>query len=445
MRFHPIYLAILLAAFTSDASAGSLTIPKTFVSGETARASEVNDNFSAVKTEVDDNNARINQNESTMSFKQERVSGSCPAGQSIRVINPDGTVTCEQDDNTNTTYTAGSGINLNGTEFSADSATLQGRVNGSCAAGESIRVINPDGTVVCEVDSDTDTNTTYSAGSGMKLNGTVFSTDSTVSQHRVNGSCAAGESINAINEDGSVTCQPDANTTYSAGTGLKLNAGVFTSDPAQTQKRLGQSCAAGSSIRAINEDGTVDCQLDTNSTYSAGSGMQMVGTELRPADGWVSVPPSAFVAAGIPSTACKLSVQSSAVNFVNNNMIGVFTECDVYAPLNLPHGATLTELQCKVDDSSGRAIDNVFTAALHRVPITGNSTVAQSVFSTGGSTDINTGAQIISGSTAASGTDVVDNELYAYQLFVDWSTYLFFYDDIQFFKIYGCRVGYVYP
>jgi len=90
-------------------------------------------------------------------------------------------------------------------------------------------------------------------------------------------------------------------------------------------------------------------------------------------------------------------------------------------------------------------MDNVFTAALHRVPITGNSTVAQSVFSTGGSTDINTGAQIISGSTAASGTELVDNASYAYQLFVDWSTTVFNNDDIQYFKIYGCRVGYVYP
>jgi len=39
--------------------AGSVTLPFTFSAGTTARASEVNANFAAVKTAVDDNHARI--------------------------------------------------------------------------------------------------------------------------------------------------------------------------------------------------------------------------------------------------------------------------------------------------------------------------------------------------------------------------------------------------
>jgi len=42
--------------------AGSLTIPNTFTSGTPAKAAEVNANFSAVKTEVDDNDSRITAN-----------------------------------------------------------------------------------------------------------------------------------------------------------------------------------------------------------------------------------------------------------------------------------------------------------------------------------------------------------------------------------------------
>jgi len=459
MKFQPIFVILLSSAFAGIAAAGNLTIPKVFVIGETARASEVNDNFTAIKTEIDDNDARINQNQSAMSFKQERVSGSCPAGESIRVINSDGSVSCEIDNNSDTVYSAGSGLNLNGTEFVTDSAVVQSRVSGTCPAGESIRVINTDGSVTCEVDNDTDTNTTYSAGSGLNLNNTEFSVDATVLQNRVTGNCPSGESISAIDANGDVTCYADANTTYSAGSGLQeLTPGEFTTDPDVVQNRLSQDCAGGSSIRVINRDGTVECEADTdtNTTYSAGTGMQLKNlTEISPADGWVSIPPSAFVATVAAQLyqygttfvvnygGCQLSPVPGATSFKSN--LGIqSTECNAYAPLILPHGATLTELQCKVDDSSGRAMSNELTAQLYRVSVSGTSATAEElVFSTNGSAD--TGVQLISDSSVESGRDVVNNESYAYQLFVDWSTTIFNHIDIEFFKVYGCRVAYTYP
>ncbi|MDI7269651.1 MAG: hypothetical protein QME96_16810, partial [Myxococcota bacterium] len=54
---------------------------------------------------------------------QRRVGATCAAGSSIRVVNADGTVVCETDDGA--TYTAGAGLNLVGTQFSADQATIQ--------------------------------------------------------------------------------------------------------------------------------------------------------------------------------------------------------------------------------------------------------------------------------------------------------------------------------
>jgi len=74
-----------------------------------------------------------------------------------------------------TGVTTSNGITGGGTsgdiDIGADRNVLQARVSGSCPAGQSIRVIDDNGTVTCEVDTDT----TYAAGSGLTLGGTTFS------------------------------------------------------------------------------------------------------------------------------------------------------------------------------------------------------------------------------------------------------------------------------
>lgn len=67
-----------------------------------------------------------------------------------------------------TTYTAGVGLTLSGTQFRVDTAVIQARVNGSCAVGSSIRRIYDDGTVVCEPDDNSGgTVTAITAGTGL--------------------------------------------------------------------------------------------------------------------------------------------------------------------------------------------------------------------------------------------------------------------------------------
>ncbi len=133
---------------------------------------------------------------------QARVSTACIVGQYIRAIDATGNVTCEDD--RDTSHMAGSGLILEGSVMSVDSSVTQARVTESCPAGQSIRSIDAAGNVTCQIDTDT----TYSAGSGLSLAGTVMSVDSGATQARVSGTCAFGTYLSGINQDGSVQCAP---------------------------------------------------------------------------------------------------------------------------------------------------------------------------------------------------------------------------------------------
>jgi len=163
-------LRLVLAVIPLSASAGTLSLPHTFANGTPADADQVNANFAAGQAAVNDNDGRISTLESGIQVNadaisdnaaeldshtavlptlQVRVDGSCPVGQSIRAVSADGTVNCELD--SDTTYGAGAGITLSGGSFSSDSSVVQLRVSDGCPVGESIRAIASDGTVTCEM------------------------------------------------------------------------------------------------------------------------------------------------------------------------------------------------------------------------------------------------------------------------------------------------------
>ncbi len=56
----------------------------------------------------------------------------------------------------------------------------------------------------------------------------------------------------------------------------------------QVQRRVTQSCGDGSSISYIYEDGSVICEPDDNTTYSSGSGLQLLGTTFSVPTGGIT-------------------------------------------------------------------------------------------------------------------------------------------------------------
>jgi hypothetical protein len=99
---------------------------------------------------------------------QARVTGVCTSGNAIRQINSNGTVVCEAVSGGTgdiTSVTAGTGLTGGGVSgavtLNADTTYLQRRVSGTCPTGQAIRVINSDGSVTCQSTSGSGGGTQY--------------------------------------------------------------------------------------------------------------------------------------------------------------------------------------------------------------------------------------------------------------------------------------------
>lgn len=218
------------------------------------------------------------------------------------------------DTNTNTTYSAGTGLDLSGTTFSLENSGVDAGSYGPSADvsgtnGSTINIpqitVDTKGritSVVNRVLTNRDTNTTYSAMKG--------ATSSAAGTAGLAPAPSAGASNRYLRSDGTWAVPPDTNTTY--GNATTSSAGLMTaamvsklngiddnannySLPAATSSvlggvKIGSNITASSGTISLTKANVVAAlgytppTTDTNTTYTAGTGLSLSGTQFSHAN-----------------------------------------------------------------------------------------------------------------------------------------------------------------
>ena len=175
-----------------------------------------------------------------------------------------------------------------------NAAQVQRRVSGTCPGGSSISVINQDGSVSCQsAGSGTITGVTPASGSGITGGGTSGSvsinTDLTVLQKRVGSVCASGQAIRVVNADGTVTCQAVGSTFTLPYSATQSNAGALinvtntdTSSAATALQGTSNSTAANVSavegVISSTSPGNLSAGVRGVNNSTTGNGVGVYGT-----------------------------------------------------------------------------------------------------------------------------------------------------------------------
>ena len=239
-----------------------------------------------------------------------RLSGSDTSQDDIRLIGGSNVILSASGDNitiestdTNTTYTAGDGIILNNTEFSHDDTSSLTSTNNSDRTYIQNIEVDDFGhitgvTTASETVINTDTNTTYTAGDGINLVGTEFNHEDTSSLASTNNSNRTYIQNIEVDDFGHITGLTTADetvtntdTTYIAGDGINLVGTEFSHE--DTSSLASTNNSNRTYIQNIEVDGfghitgvttSSETVVDTNTTYTAGDGIDLSSSEFSHTD-----------------------------------------------------------------------------------------------------------------------------------------------------------------
>jgi hypothetical protein len=238
----------------------------------------------------------------------------------------------------------------------------------------------------------------------------------TVENDTLNSMSCAADEIPKFNGSVWVCAADDSNTDTNAATlcvaGTFLNGDGSCDIITDTNTNAATLCGNGT---FLNGDGSCDpVVIDTNTTYSAGSGLSLNGTTFSIPTGGIdashlatgsvggseiapdAVGPSELtdLAKGvgvsgvivIPASAFQPRLESSGYNISTNGYItpdSLNGFLCLEAPVNLPHGVTVTHFEISVWDNS---VQDIGTFSLRRVAFaTGSSNTMGTVTSSGAS------------------------------------------------------------
>jgi hypothetical protein len=192
---------------------------------------------------------------------------------------------------TNTTYTAGTGLSLAGTVFSHSDTSTQ--VSSTNAGRTYIQSIGVDGfghitSISTATETVVNTDTTYTAGGGLTLTGTVFSHTDTSSAANLTATSRTYVSGLTFDTYGHVTGYTTGAETLTAPNTFGTFAVSGQSNVVADSTTDTLTLVAGSNVTITTNASTDTITIaatDTNTTYSAGNGISLSGTTFSVAGG----------------------------------------------------------------------------------------------------------------------------------------------------------------